>query len=103
MDQYGEMVAKIKNHRYGKKKGSANFAYIGYRTAVVGAIRAIRTERNFRFSVTHAPSNTFRAHAHVSIENSGDASEQVLMPNDRRELMHELIHAMPVDEAPPDA
>jgi hypothetical protein len=102
VDQCGEILAEIKNNRNKGKKRSGRFTYVGYRTAMVQTIRSIRTERDFGFSVTHVPSNTFRAHSHIAIEHVDHPGGPALMVNDKRDLISQLIDRMPMDYAPSD-
>jgi hypothetical protein len=98
VDQRGEILAKIKNERNQRKKRSGRITYIGYRTAAVQTIRAIRTERGFGFSVMHAPSKEFRAHAHIAMEHASHPNGPVLERNDKLDLKDALIARMPMDE-----
>ena len=104
VDQHGERIAEIKNERGQADKRKAQSAYVGYRTSTAKLIRDIRTEHGFGYSVTHAPSKTSRAHAHISIIHSDhpDGPVPAQTQNDSRELVHEFINVMPMDDAPTD-
>jgi hypothetical protein len=104
VDQHGEVIAKIKNDRNQTKKrqGRVTYIYIGYRTAMAQTIRAMRTDRQFGFGVTHVPRNTSRAHAHITIEHAHHPNGPAILPNDKRDLMSQLVDGMPMDAPPPD-
>ena len=95
VDQRGEHIAREKNQR--NKRVKKIVSYTGFRTALADDIRSIRTERDFGLAVDHAPSNTFRAHAHISIVSIGNPAATFTV-NDKRDVVSELISRMPLDE-----
>ena len=102
VDQRGEIIADERNARNRKNKRLGTLTYVGFRTAMVRAIHSIRTERGFRFAVTHAPSLTFRAHARITIEHANHPDGPAFMINDRVDLMSQLIDRMPMDVVLPN-
>ena len=103
VDQRGEIIADKKNARnQAKGKHLRRLIYTGYRTATVQTIRTIRSERNFRFSVTHIPDDTFRAHALIALEHADHPGGPALTRNDRIEMRHQLVNQMPRDDDPPN-
>lgn len=98
VDQRGEAIAKDKNRPGRRRNRSSMLIYIGYRTATAQTIRAIRSEHEFKFSVTHAPSNDFLAHAQIAIEHTNHLNPPALTPSEKMELISQLVDAMPIDD-----
>lgn len=83
--------AEISNERRAQK-GQLLLKYIGAKTAGVGAIRHLKTDRGFSITVEHFPENCDRAHAHLCIVHA-TCENQVKSkpkPNDRLVLVNML-------------
>lgn len=80
----------VKNDRR-KDLGKATIKYTGARTAIVGAIRSIRTQRGHKFAVIHFPEEGDNAHAHILIEPAMGTRVGKLKSNDVRELVSLLV------------
>jgi len=67
-------------------KGVRPVQYIGFKTANVGAIRDIKSERGHQFDLIHFPENGDLAHTHIVIK-----SAKKLKPSDVLELITLLL------------
>jgi hypothetical protein len=82
----GCRLEKIKNARRTKA-----LKYIGSRSALVAAIRQIKSGRGHKFKVIHVPEDGDRAHAHICIEPAPGVTAKQVEANDIRELVSLLF------------
>ena len=83
-------MERLKNLRL-QSAGKPTKKYSGFRTTDVGAVRAIITQRQWAFAVTHVPVDTDRSHAHIEIVAGPANPGGKPNANDIRELVHMLV------------
>ena len=86
----GCVIEKFKNERRAAAS-QVPCKYKGARTAVVGTLRSLKTQRCHSFQVIHPPENGDRAHTHIAISPAAGTRVEKIKTNDRIELASLLI------------
>lgn len=86
----GCRLEQLKNER-ARTHGNPSTKYTGARTAVVGAIRSVKSQRGHTLTVIHFPWNGDDCHTHIAIESAAGVKVEKVRSNDIRELVGMLF------------